>query len=182
VNALFRAIHSIKGNAGVLLGQVLETKMAENHPLSQLSCIAHALESLLEPLREPKGGPVPPSAVATVLDARDALQALLDNVASHSRTFVIPSALLQQLGLGEAAKPDDAAESAGAAAFRNTAKQCLDVLDSCLHQLEQGQSAESVLKTYKRSLKTLASAAAYQKRSDLDEPIAIQLQILRVRS
>jgi two-component system chemotaxis sensor kinase CheA len=174
LDALFRAVHSIKGNAGLLLGQVTASSLASEHPLPALARLAHAVESVLDRHRQAGGEPVGPSTVSLVLETRDTMQALLENLAGRSHAVVLPAHLLEQLGLRGADSPSEAVTSA----FRNTAGQCLEIFDNCLRQIEAGQSSRAVLKAYQRGLKTLASAAAYQKRSDLEEPLASQLRIL----
>jgi two-component system chemotaxis sensor kinase CheA len=177
LDALFRAIHSIKGNAGVLLGQVPGAALASNHPLPVLARMAHAVESVLDPHRQTGGGAVHADTVALVLEARDAMQGLLESLAGQSQGLVLPAHLIEKLGL-ETGSPTAATCTANTSAFRNTATQCLEVFESCIQRLEKGEGSHSILKTYQRGLKTLASAAAYQKRPDLDEPVATQLRIL----
>ncbi len=177
LDALFRAVHSVKGNAGLLLGQVTDTPLSGSHPLPILARIAHAVESALEPLRQDSGRSVDSGTVGLVLQARDAMHGLLESLLAHADAFIPPPPLMQQLGI-ESEPPPDARSAAGVTAFRNTAVQCLEIVESCLRQLADGQAGEAVLKTYQRGLKTLGAAAAYQKRSDLNEPIAAQLRIL----
>jgi two-component system chemotaxis sensor kinase CheA len=176
LDALFRAVHSIKGNAGLLIGQV-GASLASSHPLPVLARIAHALESALDGHRQSGGSPVESATVTLVLESRDAMQGLLESLSGRSRGFVLPAHLLEQLGIEDGVAAGSPS-SAGSSAFRNTATQCLELFENCLLQLEKEVPGASIFKTYQRGLKTLASAAAYQKRSDLDEPVAEQLRIL----
>jgi two-component system chemotaxis sensor kinase CheA len=176
LDALFRAVHSIKGNAGLLIGQA-GASLASSHPLPVLARIAHALESALDSHRQTGGSPVESATVTLVLESRDAMQGLLENLSGQSHGFVLPVHLLEQLGLHDGAAAGSPS-SAGSSAFRNTATQCLDLFENCLLQLEKEAPGAPIFKAYQRGLKTLASAAAYQQRSDLDEPVAAQLRIL----
>jgi two-component system, chemotaxis family, sensor kinase CheA len=63
LDALFRGVHSLKGNAGLLLGHVTSAAVPASHPLHMLLRVAHGLESLLDPFREPAAGPVTGEAV-----------------------------------------------------------------------------------------------------------------------
>jgi HPt (histidine-containing phosphotransfer) domain-containing protein len=175
LDALFRAVHSIKGNTGLLIGQV-GARLADSHPLPILVRIAHALESALDGHRQNGGSPIPSATLSLVLESRDAMQGLLESLSGESHGFILPAHLLEQLGLQESAV--GSSPSAGSSAFRNTATQCLDLFESCLLQLEKEGPSASIFKAYQRGLKTLASAAAYQKRVDLEEPVAEQLRIL----
>jgi two-component system chemotaxis sensor kinase CheA len=105
------------------------------------------------------------------------MQALLESLAAQSRGYVVPAHLLEELGLRKGPAADSSSEAA-ASAFRNTAAQCLEVFANCLRQLEAGQPGRPILKAYQRGLRTLGAAAAYQERSDLEDPVATQLRIL----
>jgi two-component system chemotaxis sensor kinase CheA len=176
LDALFRGVHSMKGNAGLLLGHVDGAALSADHPLVVLKTVAHALESLLEPFRA-GSRPLQRETVQTVLDTRDAMRTLLEGLACDT-TPRLPAGLLERLQLRDApaaAAPVDERT----AAFLNTASQCVEIMGGCLHSLESDHDAPaSLLRTYLRGLKTLAAAAAYQQRSDLEEPLALQLRIL----
>ncbi len=177
LDALFRAVHSIKGNAGLLLSQVPAEALGGEHPLPVLARVAHAIESRLDPHRQKGGAPIHSDTVALVLESCDAMQGLLESVAGQARGFVLPEALMERLGLSME-RSADSPSAAASSAFRNTAAQCLEIVENCLRQLENGEAGRPILKAYQRGLKTLASAAAYQKRADLEEPVAAQLRIL----
>ena len=83
LDALFRSVHSIKGNTGILLGEVNSSTLAANHPLPLLRRVAHALESLLEPFRGAAQA-LERETVQTVLDTRDAMRGLLESLARQS--------------------------------------------------------------------------------------------------
>jgi len=176
LDALFRAVHSIKGNAGLLLGQLTAASLTSEHPLPSLAHLAHALESRLDPHRQAGGAPVEAATVGLVLETRDAMQGLLENIAGQSHEFVVPGGLLEQLGLRK--ESHGSSPAASDSAFRSTAAQCLEIFENCLREMDRGQASRAILKTYQRGLKTLASAAAYQARDDLEEPVTSQLQIL----
>ena len=177
LDALFRSVHSLKGNAGLLLGQVPGSSLSADHPLPVLARIAHNLESVLDPHRNAGGEPLRPGTITLVLEARDAMQGVLESLSGKTHQFVVPAHLLEQLeqGAGSWVAP---VPDAGVSAFRNTASQCLEMMDNCLRQLEHGEAGPSILKTYQRGLKTLASALSHQKRDDLNEPVSAQLRIL----
>jgi two-component system chemotaxis sensor kinase CheA len=176
LDALFRSVHSIKGNAGVLLGQLPGGVLPPSHPLPLLARMAHALESTLDPHREPGAPPLPRDTVSLVLESRDAMRSLLDTLTGRADCLLPAAALLERLRI-ETGKPAGVLVPPNDSAFQNTAGQCLAMLETCLQRLEKGESGAALFKTYQRGLKTLASAAAYQKRTDLDEPLATQLRI-----
>jgi len=167
LDALFRAVHSIKGNAGLLLSQLAGASLPGEHALPSLAHLAHALESRLDPHRQAGGAPVESATVALVLETRDAMQGLLENLGGQSPGFVLPARLLEQLGLRKES-PGLPSNAASDSAFRNTAAQCLEIFENCLRELGGATASRAVLKTYQRGLKTLASAAAYQNLTPKD--------------
>ena len=58
LDGLFRLVHSIKGNAGLLLGQVHGAPLAPTHLLQLLHDVAHGLESHLDPFRGVDSAPL----------------------------------------------------------------------------------------------------------------------------
>ena len=187
LDALFRSVHSIKGNTGLLVGEVKSATLAEDHPLPLLRRVAHALESLLEPFR---GGSetLERETVQTVLDTRDAMRGLLESLARQSAAAPLPAGLGQRLGLtsgcsatGQTTNDDGLPHVADerTSAFLNTASQCVEMIGSCLRSIGSDSGpTEPVLQMYLRGLKTLSAAASYQKRPDLEEPVALQLRVL----
>jgi two-component system chemotaxis sensor kinase CheA len=178
LDALFRSVHSIKGNTGLLLGGINNSTLAANHPLPLLMRVAHALESLLEFFRG-NSRALERETVQTVLDTRDAMRGLLESLARQSPPAPLPPGLAERLQLTGEAVTAAASADERTSAFLNTASQCMEMMGSCLRSIESdGGTTESVLQTYLRGLKTLAAAASYQKRFDLEEPVALQLRVL----
>jgi two-component system, chemotaxis family, sensor kinase CheA len=178
LDALFRSVHSIKGNAGLLLGEVNGSTLAANHPLPLLMRVAHALESILEPFQS-FSQTLDRETVQTVLDTRDAMRGVLESLARQNPPPPLEASLLQRLQLKSDTVTTAAPADARTAAFLSTASQCVEIIGSCLQGIESGGgTGQSLLQTYLRGLKTLAAAASYQKRPDLEEPVALQLRVL----
>jgi two-component system chemotaxis sensor kinase CheA len=190
LDSLFRGVHSIKGNAGLLLGQVSSEALTPSHPLQLLLRVAHALESLLDPFRGATAGQLPEAAIQTALEACDAIRTLLGRLTHNGAGGPVSPELLERLGVGTDAAP--AGPSAGgraapagqkadgrAAAFLNTTSQCVEMIAGCFERLESGsEPAGGTLDTYRRGLTTLSAAARYQNCPDLEEPLAQQLRTL----
>jgi two-component system chemotaxis sensor kinase CheA len=179
LDSLFRGVHSIKGNAGLLLGQVQGATLAASHPLRLLVRVAHALESLLDPYRGVNAGPPPGETVQTALDTCDAMGALLGRLPHDGAGEPVSPELLERLGVRLEAAASGRSTDARSAAFLNTTSQCVEMIAGCLEQMENnGEPPRPVLETYLRGLKTLSAAAQYQNCPDLEEPLARQLRIL----
>lgn len=179
LDSLFRGVHSIKGNSGLLLDYVKGPSLLNTHPLQVLLRITHALESLLDSFRGQAVGPVSEEAVHIALDTCDAMRGLLRSFTPSSVVSGVPPELLQRLGVEIVAKAPEPVVNAGDVAFLNTATQCVETIAGCLSRLEGDPSpTSSILSTYIRALKTLATAGQYRNVADLEEPLAQQLSIL----
>lgn len=179
LDSLFRGVHSIKGNAGLLLGHVTGAALTDSHPLQQLVRVAHGLESLLDPFRGTSAGLVSEQTTQTALEACDAMRSLLGSLTHNGAGGPVSPELLGRLGVRNYAAPGARSGDGREAAFRNTASQCVEMIEGCLQRLESdGESTGPVIEPYLRGLKSLAAAARYQNRAELEEPLAQQLRIL----
>ncbi len=179
LDALFRAVHSIKGNAGLLLAQVQDTPLPPAHPMQLLHGVGHGLESLLDPFRRPDAGPLTDQIIQTALEACDAIRSLLRSL-THNDAEGLPSPeLLAGLGISLEDAPKARDPDGREAAFLNTSSQCVEMIGGCLRRLEAGdEAAAPLLATYRRGLTTLSAAAQYRKNKQLAEPLAQQLLII----
>ncbi len=179
LDSLFRSVHSIKGNAGLLLSDVKGGALIESHPLQLLLRVTHGLESLLDPFRGITAGPVPEQTVQTALETCDAVRTLLGCLTHNGAGGPVSPELLRRLGVRAGVAPDGQAVDSREAAFLNTTSQCVEMIAGCFQRLEDdGASTAPLLETYLRGLKTLSAAARYRNCPELEEPLAQQLRIL----
>jgi two-component system chemotaxis sensor kinase CheA len=179
LDALFRAVHSIKGNVGLLLDQVSGGVLTTMHPLQLLLRVTHGLESVLDASREVNAEPVSDETVRTVLETCDAIRSLLGGLTHKGHGVTISPELLERLGVQIDAEPKGCAVDGQLAAFLNTTSQCVEMIAGCLLRMEgDGEFTSVVIETYLRGLKTLSAAAKYRNCSELEEPLEQQLRIL----
>jgi two-component system chemotaxis sensor kinase CheA len=179
LDSLFRGVHSIKGNAGLLLGQVTSAALAPSHPLQLLLRVTHSLESLLDPFRGALTGQLPDEAIQTTLETCDAIRTLLGRLTHNGAGGPVSRELMERLGVGMDPAPPVERMDGRTAAFLNTTSQCMEMIEGCFERMEsQSEPPGAVLETYRRGLKTLSAAARYQNCPDLEEPLARQLRIL----
>jgi len=179
LDSLFRSVHSIKGNAGLLLGHVQGAALTDSHPLQVLVRVAHALESLLDPFRGLTAGLVPDEKIQTALETCDAIRTLLGNLTHNGAGGPVSPELLDRLGVPANRAPVSQTVDGREAAFFNTTSQCVEMIAGCFQRMENdGVPARPVLETYLRGLRTLSSAAQYRNCPELEEPLALQLRIL----
>jgi len=196
LDSLFRGVHTIKGNSGVLLGHVTGAALVATHPLQLLLRVAHGLETILDSCRGTASGipsaPVPAQTIQTALDACDAMRILLGSVVHHSvqesvpggASGSLPPELPGRLGLITVAAADGQSKSGHnadgrEAAFLSTTSQCVEIIEGCFRRLETGgDSTGPVLQTWLRGLKTLSAATQYRHCAELENPLEQQLLIL----
>jgi two-component system chemotaxis sensor kinase CheA len=181
LDSLFRCVHSIKGNVGLLLDQVSGGVLTARHPLQMLLRVAHALESLLESFREVHAEPVSDEAIRIVLDTCDAVRNLLGALTHKGDGVPVSTELLERLGVVISAAPDRRIVDEQQAAFLNTTSQCVEMIAGCLQRMgDDCESTSPVIETYLRGVKTLSAAARYRNCVELEEPLALQFEILDI--
>ena len=179
LDSLFRGVHSIKGNTGLLLDYVKDTALSTAHPLYLLLRVAHSLESILDSFRGVAFGPVSAEATRIALDTCDAIRTLLKSLSPNGAAAPVSPDLLARLGVQIDTAPTGPVTDARETAFLNTASQCVEMITGCLRMMEDGiEPTSPVITTYLRGLKTLSAAAKYRNCPELEEPLAQQLQIL----
>ena len=161
LDSLFRSVHSIKGNAGLLLADVKGAAIAASHPLQLLLRVAHGLESVLDPFRAVTAGPLPDGTIETALETCDAIRTLLGSLTHNGAGGPVSPELLGRLGVRDYVAPVASQVDGREAAFLNTTSQCVEMIASCFQRLESGsESAGPALQTYLRGLKTLVGRRA----------------------
>jgi two-component system chemotaxis sensor kinase CheA len=179
LDSLFRGVHSIKGNAGLLLGHINGGALPASHALPLLLRVAHGLESLLDPWRDAAAGPLTDETIQTALDTCDAMRTLLGSLTHGGAGGPVSPELLDRLGVRTNAAPGGKAVEGRDAAFLNTTSQCVEMIAGCFRRMENANEFSGpVLETYRRGLRTLAAAVQYRKCPELEEPLAQQLRIL----
>jgi len=179
LDSLFRGVHSIKGNTGLLLDYVRDTALTITHPLYALLRVSHSLESLLDSFRGVSVGPVSKGATHVALETCDAIRSLLGSLTPNGPAVPVSQELLQRLGVQVDSTLTVPIVDAREAAFLNTASQCVELIADCLRRIENGlEPTDPVAATYTRGLKTFLAAAKYRNCTELEAPLEQQLHIL----
>lgn len=181
LDSLFRGVHSVKGNASLLLGYFREADLVDDHPLRLLVRVTHALESVLDPFRAAAAGPASVEIVQLALETCDAIRSLLGRLTHNGAGGPVSLELLKRLGINAGSAPGAQNQDSRDAAFLNTTSQCVELIEGCFRRLESEEGPTSaVLQTYLRGVKTLSAAAKYRKCAELERPLAEQLQVLEL--
>jgi two-component system, chemotaxis family, sensor kinase CheA len=179
LDSLFRSVHSIKGNAGLLLDQVSGGCLTTAHPLRLLLRVAHGLESLLDTFRGVNADPVSDETARTVLETCDAIRGLLGRMTHKKEGATISADLLERLGVHIGSPPEVHTVDGRQAAFLNTTSQCIEMIAGCFLRMDDDlDAAKDVAEAYLRGLTTLSAAAKYKGCQELEQSLAQQLQIV----
>jgi len=155
VNALFRAIHSIKGAAGFL-------------GLEQIEQLSHAMETLLDEVRRGKRG-VSPELLDILLEGVDALRALIDGLCGGQNDVDTTSLVDRLQNFSEGAS---STISAGKAVeWDKIAADALPQIEMTLVELMEGLD-EDKLNALKESLLSLNEIAPADKKETITSMIS----------
>lgn len=173
VNALFRGLHNLKGNAGVLLSEK-ERSLPPRHPLLYIQRVGHATESLVDQLRSAEVILLDDDQVELLFASFDLLKRQVAAFFQERLEPVIDEGLLRKLGL----KAETFAEAKAVATpsdthdewvlFFQTAAQCHEAMRQALDLAESDPAARpATAKTYLRLARTLLAATRCKDLVDL---------------
>ncbi len=159
---LFRSLHSLKGNAGVILSTIEDEKIRGAHLLNYFRDLAHKAETLIQKTRD-KNLSLSPDQIELLLSATDGLKVLLHDFQKQQPASFDPSGLMEQLEStsesGAAKSVEDLISSGDSSArsfaFSNTLSQCLEAISGGLKEISDDKKREKALKKMIRSFKTL---------------------------
>jgi len=170
LDSLFRSVHSLKSNAGLLLGHIKGTLPAV-HPLHLLIRVTHTLESALDKYRDPGSGTLTAAVIRMVMEASAACRDLVNNLAQCGAASAQSMERIERLNTDP--KPAEAS-------FLSAAGQCIEVMEGCLRRIEGAeQPLEPALDAYRRALRTLSVAVRHNRKQGLDAPLGAQSRILQ---
>ncbi len=182
---LFRSLHSLKGNAGVVLSTIEDEKIREVHLLGNFRDLAHRAETLIQKVRD-RALMLSPDQIEVLLSVTDGLKILLQDFQKNQPKSFDPTALIGQLdSIGEngAAGSIEEVMSTGTSdarsfAFTNTLNQCLEAISGGLEDIRDDNKREKALKKMIRSFKTLEKLGKKVNHKVLKKEAAEALNIL----
>jgi two-component system chemotaxis sensor kinase CheA len=176
IGSLFRLLHSLKGNVGLLLSSC-PFEIPPTHALRVVQRVAHAAETSLEQSRDT--GLASPANLATLFEAADYLRALIGVINSDEPSPAIPIGIRSWMGSDSSQSLEGAGGGANPKyqAFVNTAEQCLENMGQCFTLFANGNFNAQAASAYLRSAKTLAAASQYADYENLQTALSRHLSI-----
>ncbi|HDM75578.1 MAG TPA: hypothetical protein ENG51_03810 [Deltaproteobacteria bacterium] len=159
---LFRSLHSLKGNAGVILSTIEDEKTRSKHLLSSFRDLAHKAETLIQKTRD-KSVPLSSDQIELLLSVIDGLKILLQDFQKQQPKSFDPTGLMGQLESvaesGVSRSIEDIMSSGDSdarfLAFTNSLNQCLEAIAGGLEDIKDDAKREKAIKKMVRSFKTL---------------------------
>ncbi len=173
-NDLFRALHSLKGNSGVLLSVVDNPEFREKHPLLPFQELSHEAETLVQQRRDTASALVD-EEIELLLAVVDILK---DIVMDFQQDEADPEGIEQLLtrcrvltGVeregGEQPGSDDVREQAARSfALDNTLSQCVEAVSVGLDEISDDNKRDKALRKVIRGFKTISKSG---RNSGLDK-------------
>ena len=184
VNAMFRGLHNLKGNAGVLISEK-EQPISRQHPLLYIQRIGHATESLVDELRSTDNFCLRDQQVELLFASFDLLKRQVVAFRRERIDPVTDDLLLHKLGLergafAEQAEPCEQSDQDDKwVLFFQTAAQCQEAMKSALNLAQTEPTASRAAdKAYLRAAKTFLSATRFVNISDLANVLEKQIALL----
>jgi len=164
-NDLFRSLHSLKGNTGVILSVIDNEDFRKNHYLNRFKEIAHIAESFVQRKRD-NNIVMSSDEIELLLSANDVMKKILDDFKNNKSISIDTNVVLQELKIlsGEFERNKLRQDSSGlkniggdslAEAISNSIFQSLEMIKSGLEELKDDKKREKSLKKIKRAFKNL---------------------------
>jgi len=173
-NEMFRRLHSLKGNAGIMLAVIADETTRHAHSLTPFHDLAHKLESMMAGYRDSKT-PFSREGIDLLFKTIDTLNALLPSISEDQPGQIDLHPLFLALNnIAEATNTRDQSKIVSRSdadpktgAFLNTADQCLEMMAQAMSDFTEPPLNPKTLKKYRRSVKTLFKAAKVFNQPDI---------------
>jgi two-component system chemotaxis sensor kinase CheA len=158
-NDLFRALHSLKGNSGVILSVVESAEVRESHYLNMFKKLSHQAEGIVQKKRDKKEA-LKDDDVEILLSVNDYLRSILNDFKDGKNESVKTDELLKILK----EKTDDKqvpkvdlnkTGASLASAISNSLNQTLDSFEFALKDMRVDSKRNDAIKRLSRNVKNL---------------------------
>ena len=182
IQELLRALHTLKGNAGILLASLEDEDTKKSHPLFPFYELTHRAEELLQPLRE-ESRALQPEEVDFFMRLLDLLNELLRCLAEDRMPEAIDLVFPGGEKEGEATAPSAAVSStAGLDEARrevlvNTLSQALEAVRAGLKEIPQKEKRQTALakcvRGFEMMIKVAEELGDYEAREEAEKSLNI---------
>jgi len=163
-NDLFRSMHSLKGNTGVILSVIENEDIRKSHYLNQFKEIAHIAESFIQNKRD-NNIVMNSDEIELLLSANDVMKKILEDFKNNKDSSIDTQIILNELKIlsGDSNKTessqDEGVKNIGgdslAEAISNSISQSLEMIKSGINNIKNDEKREKSLKKIKRAFKNL---------------------------
>ncbi len=161
-NDLFRSLHSLKGNAGLIISMVEDEFIRQSHFLNRFRDLAHGAESLVQQKRDNHVS-LSGNEIEMLLLACDLMKKMLKDFQANRNSEVDVNALIMELNqevkgvvlAGQTGLKEIGGDSLGLAVSASI-QQSLEALEAGISELADDQKRAKALNKMKRALGNLA--------------------------
>ncbi len=179
-NDLFRALHSLKGNTGVILSIIDDDSVRQSHFLNNFRELSHLAESLVQKKRD-NNIPLIGDEVDILFRVKDFLLRFLEDFRNNIDSHINVTEILMELK-GESEPDAEGIKKIGgdslAAAISTNIKQATDAVRVGLEQIGDDGKREKALKKVRRGYRTLKKVGEKVKHKFLVEKSNASLGIV----
>lgn len=182
-NELFRTLHTLKGNAGVMLATIPDESIRHVHPLTPFRDLSHRLESLVAFHRDEQKA-FTHDGIDLLIKTNDTLKILLISISKDDSSSIdlhpLFLALKQYSATTEGAQIKESSKSGSPSkkevppetlAFLNIAEQSLDIISTLIPKLSDVEQRPAALKKYRRAVQTLHKAGQSFENPNIQKEI-----------
>ena len=160
INDVFRALHSLKGSAGVLVSTVESEQQRQQHPLTIFQELAHAAEGMVQDVRDQKT-PLTVAMIEILLNVVDRLNSMLKGFVDRDPSTAEAADLIELCQNESGVKDEHEEVTKGqfndgeVFALANTMAQSLSAIESGLLEIADDEKRDAALAKISRSLKMI---------------------------
>ncbi len=175
-NDLFRSLHSIKGNTGVILSVIDNETIRSKHFLNKLRDLAHSAESLVQQKRDNRIA-LSANEIELLLLALDYMKTMVNDFTDNQESEIDIGVFLEQLRKitlsGESARDIDKIKEIGgdslALAVSNSISQSIEAFEAGIKEVKDEQQRETALKKMLRAWNNLKKIALKINHQELQQ-------------
>ncbi len=164
VDEIFRALHSLKGSAGVLISTVESERLRQHHPLTIFQNLAHASEGMVQEIRDQKTT-ITKAMIEILLNVVDRLNFMLKGFVDCDPTTAQAADLIELCRKESGGDDTDENVKEGVTkgqfndgemfALSNTISQSLSAIENGLQEIADDEKRDAALGKIGRSLKMI---------------------------
>ncbi len=180
LDEIFRSIHSIKGNAGLLISTIEDKRIRSKHLLNEVLKLSTSIESVIQIKRDNKQ-PLVNSDIDTLLYGIDSLKFIVNRFKQNDNTVMNTDVFVDKindLSLVEDLAREDKDLDAGEVAFKETLDQLIESIGIGIDKIKGSDDYNTSLDSIERALKNLIKLFEGKNNSKLAKKVRQKIVVI----